>query len=403
LIFTEILLFTFAGFFLGIFTGLTPGIHVNTASFLLLPLINIFNPYLIATAIISMAITHTFFDFVPSILLGAPEADTALSILPGHQMLLERRGLEAIYLTIVGGIGSVFFILLLLPLFLFSIPFLYASTKLYIGWLLIGTTIFMLLVEKEKRKIIAATFLFLLSGALGVVMFSTPQMDTNTLLFPAFTGLFGISTLLLSLKNKTNIPSQNIYVEGVPMRTSLLGVVKGLVSGSVMGVLPALGSAQATVITQEITRKRDTKEFLVSMGAINTTVAIFSLISLYTISKPRSGAAVAVDKLIPLFGFNEMLLLVAVTLFSAGISSLLLARLARRFVIVIQKINYTKMTVLVMCFLVALVFILTGPYGWLLLLVSTAIGLIAPLFGVKRSTCMGVLMLPLIFFYMGIY
>ncbi len=397
--FIELLLFTLIGIFLGIITGLTPGIHVNTISLLLLPFAFI-NPYLIAAAIISMSITHTFFDFVPSILLGAPDPDVALSVLPGHQMLLEGKGIEAIYLTIVGGIGSIFFAAVFLPLFLLSIPFLYAASKAYIVWLLIGIAIIMILLEKKPGKIITACFVFFLSGSLGIIIFST-SLPTTTLFFPAFTGLFGMSTLLLSLNRRESIPEQRTWIEKVPLSLSLAGIAKGIISGSIMGVLPALGAAQATVLTQEITRKRDRRDFLVSVGAINTIVALFSLISLYTISKPRSGAAVAIERLIPNFGFNEMLLLVAVAMLSAGISSLLLLKTMKKLVGIIQHVNYRKLTFGIIAFLVGMTAVFTGLYGILLLGVATSIGLLAPLFGIKRSTCMAVLMAPLILFYMG--
>ena len=398
--FIELLFFTLAGILLGIITGLTPGIHVNTISMLMLPFTFI-NPYMIATAIIAMSITHTFFDFVPSILLGAPDPDTSLSVLPGHQMLLEGRGIEAIYLTVVGGIGSIFAAVLLLPVFLFSIPFLYAASKAYIVWLLVGITIFMILLEKKLRRIAAAGFVFLLSGILGLIIFNTSILPSTTLFFPAFTGLFGISTMLLSLPRETGIPEQNRTIEKVPLSLSIAGIIKGVISGSIMGVLPALGAAQATVLTQEITRKKDRRDFLVSIGAINTIVALFSLISLYTISKPRSGAAVAIERILPGFGFNEMLLLVAVTMVAGGVSSLLLMKSMKGIVALVRRINYRKLTFGVIGFLVAMTAIFTGWYGLLLLAVSTSIGLLAPLFGIKRSTAMGVLMLPLILFYIG--
>ena len=51
--------------------------------------------------------------------------------------------------------------------------------------------------------------------------------------------------------------------------------------------------------------------------------------------------------------------------------------------------------------LIALTIILTGLNGLLILLVATSIGVLPPLLGVKRSSLMGVLMLPLILFYSG--
>jgi len=42
----------------------------------------------------------------PSIFLGAPEADTALAVLPGHALLMEGRGEEAVRLSAIGSARS---------------------------------------------------------------------------------------------------------------------------------------------------------------------------------------------------------------------------------------------------------------------------------------------------------
>jgi putative membrane protein len=97
-----------------------------------------------------------------------------------------------------------------------------------------------------------------------------------------------------------------------------------------------------------------------------------------------------------------LILLVAVALIATGISSILLLKSVRKIISALQGISYSKLTIGIIIFLVALTLIFTGLAGLFVLFVSTSIGLLAPLFGVKRSNSMGVLMLPLILFYMGI-
>ena len=99
----EIILASVIGILCGVFTGLMPGIHINlVASFLILSLNKFdFLPALSLTAfIVSMSITHTFLDFIPAIFLGAPEEDTFLSILPGHELVQEGKGYVAVILTL---------------------------------------------------------------------------------------------------------------------------------------------------------------------------------------------------------------------------------------------------------------------------------------------------------------
>jgi len=400
----ELLLFVLAGIGFGTFTGLIPGIHVNLICVLLLGVSSIFiglNPYCLVVLIISMSVTHTILDFIPSVLLGCPEDSTALSVLPGHQMLLKGKGLEAIYLTILGGIGVILVFVLMIPILIKILPVFYEMIKYYIHYILIGIVSYLILTQKGMKKLLGL-FVFIISGLLGLIVFDIPGISSTLLFFPLFTGLFGISTLLISLNNKTKFPKQDDEIGEVKNPLIISGIIKAFFSGLLVGTLPGVGAAQASVLSQQITKKRDTREFLVSVGGINTATAIFSLVALYTIGKPRSGAAVAIEKLVENFGINELMLVVAAGLIATGIASLLALFLSRRFLNAMEKISYKKLSLSIIVILIGLTIFLTGWVGILILFVSTMIGLLAPLLNVKRSFAMGVLMIPVILFYFGI-
>ena len=74
------------GCFAGIITGLLPGIHTNTVAALVLAslsvLLHYFSPLSLGIFLTSMVVVHSFVDFIPTIFLGAPEAETALGVLP---------------------------------------------------------------------------------------------------------------------------------------------------------------------------------------------------------------------------------------------------------------------------------------------------------------------------------
>ena len=72
-----------------------------------------------------MAITHTFTDFLPSIFLGAPDEDTALSTLPGHRFLLKGKGYGAVRLTLIGSFFGLLVALALSPIFIVALPYFY--------------------------------------------------------------------------------------------------------------------------------------------------------------------------------------------------------------------------------------------------------------------------------------
>src|SRR3989338_9071935 len=102
----EIIIPLLLGIVAGTFTGLTPGVHINLVAVLLLTLSTKINLpiFSIVVFIISMATTHTFLDFIPSVFLGAPDPSTVLTVLPGHRYLIKGKGFEAVMLSIYGSI-----------------------------------------------------------------------------------------------------------------------------------------------------------------------------------------------------------------------------------------------------------------------------------------------------------
>lgn len=111
---TTLFLSIIAGYLLGIVSGLIPGIHTNNFAMFLVALSTVMADYGITTfyaaiIILSNAITHTFHDIIPSIFLGALNADIALAVLLGHQLLLAGSGAEAIKLSALGSAGSIIF------------------------------------------------------------------------------------------------------------------------------------------------------------------------------------------------------------------------------------------------------------------------------------------------------
>ena len=108
----EITIAVLVGVIGGIFSGLTPGIHTNllvTLLFSISPFLLAFtSPLIISALIVSMAITHTFLNVLPAVYLGAPDSEgKILSVLPGHRMLLQGKGYEAVTLTVdTGGLSK---------------------------------------------------------------------------------------------------------------------------------------------------------------------------------------------------------------------------------------------------------------------------------------------------------
>ena len=394
---------TCCGIALGTFTGLIPGLHVNAVAMLIIGFFIHLNPVLLASAIMAMAITHTIWDFVPSIFLGAPDEDTALSVLPGHKLLLEGRGYEALFLTVVGGVCAILLSLLLLPALWFLLPFLYEHIHQFMHFILLAIATAMILSAGSWKLRAYSAVLFIISGMLGYLVLDT-QISSQGILFPLFTGLFGMSTLIISASGKSILPKQNMSIPYVKARTLLSGTIKALFSGTLVGTLPGVGSAQAAILSQQISRKHDVQEFLISIGGINTVVALISIVSLITISKARSGAAVAISSIMGVISTSDMLLLVAAGMIAAGVSSIILLKSAGFLVGVLRGVDYSKLSMRIIVFLLFLTIVFSYINGniivnLLVLFTASSLGILAPLCGVRRSVLMGSLMVPIMLFY----
>jgi TctA family transporter len=170
--FQEVLLvfyFSIAGSSLGILSGLAPGIHVNTLAILLVSLYGPIQtsmswicgpigadttlfPILISALIVSAAVVHSFVDFVPSVFLGAPDESQVLSVLPGHRLLLDGKGLDAIRSAAFGSlVGALVALILIVPLkFLMGPPIsLYDLISPSIPFVLVSIMILLIISERE--------------------------------------------------------------------------------------------------------------------------------------------------------------------------------------------------------------------------------------------------------------
>ncbi len=507
---------------------------------------------IITALIIGCLITHTFLDIIPSVFLGAPDEDTALSVLPGHRLMLMGRGYEAIKCSALGSFGSVLVALLaLFPARLLMGSPINAYEKLwpFIPFILIIIVSLLILSERgeppdptrkrppklgilkislellsksnkkngtttSKRNTIPikeipehfgetiwvkgvvtrianprayfiedgtgeillsgrnlseveideeievkgkvegratwkahfkqklfAILLFLLAGFFGLIVLGAPGLTTynwypipalnispsTALLFPLFTGLFGLSTLTLSLVDTPTIPEQEI--EGVkvnlPRWRKVRGVVSGTFAGGLVGWYPGVTSAQATVLAKslaggeavddsKVRMKGDLssqKEFIVAYSGVNTANAIFNVIALSVILKARSGAMHAVqdimeDSLFPWEPAQNVpvgLTLMLVSVLIAAIAALFLTLyFGKVFARIANKFPYRKMVLSVMILLIVMIFFLSGPIGLFIAVVATCIGLIPPLIGLSRVHLMGVLMLPIMLYFLGL-
>ncbi|HLC75430.1 MAG TPA: tripartite tricarboxylate transporter permease [Candidatus Nanoarchaeia archaeon] len=381
----------------GIVTGLVPGVHVNMVSALLLSaapvLLKITDAMPLSVFIISMAVVHTFLDTIPSIYLGAADVENVMAVLPGQRMLLDGKGYEAVKLTIMGSFGALLLVIGAAPMLVVLMSVLQPIVEPWIGWLLIVLVLWM--ISREKKKMMAL-FVFLLSGVFGLIVL---HLGIEQVLFPMLSGLFGVSSLVLSLQENVKIPEQKISrTMNYDVRQLVKTTTGASVIGSLAGFFPGLGPAQAAALGT-VFMKGGGKEFLVLVGGLGTANMVTSLVTLYTLDKARNGAIVVVRELLDAVNVVDFVIFLLVALTVGCVGVMLTLFFARRFAQWLGKVNYRMMCASVIVFIVALVLLIPGWKGIIVLAVATLLGMIAPLSNTTRSHAMGCLLLPVILWF----
>ncbi len=405
----ELIIALALGVTIGTATGLFPGIHINLVAAFLLSisptLLTIFPPISPVIFVVSLTITHTFTDYIPSIFLGAPEETSFLSVLPGHKLLLQGNGHHALVYTLLGCLVALPITIILTPIFLFLLPIVYPYIVRIMAIILILFSLFMILTEKQKNKIFYAFIIFLMSGFLGI---ATLNLNLNEPLLPLFTGLFGASSLIIAINQKTKIPPQQITRLNeikLSKKSFFESVFISLLVSPIPSFLPGLGESQAATIGTEIKgydEKENEKEFLFLVGVTSILVTTLSFIALYSINKTRTGAAVAVQKLIPKLTLTDLSIILTAIMISGFIAFILSINISRFFAKNINKIDYSHLSIIILLILISATFLFTGWLGILILITSTCLGITAILLGIKRTNLMGCLLMPTILFYIPI-
>jgi len=400
----ESILLVFLGIAIGVFAGLTPGIHVNTTIPIIMSLSFLLpSPYYLAVLIVSVAVTEMFIDYIPSIFLGAPEADTSLSVLPGHRLLLEGRGYEAIKLTILGGVGTLLVSLIFIAILANHFQLIYEVTRPFVQYLIMGVMLFMILTEKKPKKMLFSILILLLTGVFGVLVLNSSLVPAQEVLFPSLTGMFGLSTLIVSISERSSIPKQG---DDSRMLISKKEIMKSLflasIAGIAVGFLPAVGISEAGTMVQYLGGGGEARSFLITISGINVANDAFSLVSVFLLGNPRSGTSVAIQGILGELLLFDVVYLIGVIMLTAGIAAILTKYLGQIIPKYLEKANYKILTISVIIFITFLVLMLTNPFGLLILFTSTSLGLLCGFLEIRRSHCMGILLIPSLLFFTGL-
>jgi len=366
----------FFGILLGIFTGLVPGIHSNTV----ISILSTFDIDQIYLIIIMIIPAHMIVSFIPSIFFGIPEQGTVISVLPGHRMTLEGKGLLALKTVILSILLATLISVIMFPISLDLFPTIYSLIQPYIKYIVLGLSI--IFVVKTKNPILSLG-IFLLAGALGYVSLHSNLEDP---FLPLFSGMFAIPIILnytYSTIKKQNDPQLNKF----EIRYVIIGVVGGFLSD----LLPGISSPSQVATFFSIFMPINSLGYLSTIASISTSQTIFALSTAASIGKARIGGVAWLEKFIDIRQNNFELL---VFMFFSVAITCGIVYLMRKKIASIANMNLSKLNILLAVYLTSIIFILNGFFGLAIFVVSGLLGYLTVRIGVTRTNLMGAVIVP---------
>mgnify|MGYP006270155679 CR=1 FL=1 len=412
---TTTLAFALAGVCLGTVSGLVPGLHVNALALLLaaaaptLPA----PPAAVGAAVLAAGVVHTFLDVVPALVLGVPDAATAVGSLPGHRLVLAGRGREALRLSAVGsGVAVAGAVPLALPL---SHLVAAGRAELYAALPAVLALVVVLLVAAEptRRRRLGGVACFGLAAGLGLLTLGVPTDGSlapsaaTSMLAPLFAGLFGAPVLVDALGGRGAIPPQEGARTALSPVATLRAAASGVGGGALVGYLPGVSAGVATVLAlggaggesrladgSSGDGGRTDRLYVVATSGADTATAVFAAAALVVVGDERSGVAVALSAVggggSP-FGSVTAL---ATVVFAAGVGCVLVPTVGDRYLAVVRRLPHRALSVAVLALLWALAGVFAGVPGLCVFALAALVGLVPPRLGVRRVHLMGVLIGP---------
>ena len=446
-----VLLSSTAGTAVGFCLGLVPGLHVNNLAAVLVAgsgyvlgsfvVLDDFTgsdrtTLLVCVFLCAAMMGHMFSEAVVATYLGIPAGD-AVSLLPAHRLARAGLGQLAICASADGTLsGAVLGMVLTVPVLLLLGPpmDLYLAIRPFLGLIVVVMSALLLAGDALRpgpsrggalealARLSRSCAVFLASGLVGTAVLLTgyfacglpdlpwagqPFVSRSSLLLPLFAGLFGVPMLLLSLGSRGEGPHvvdcPVVACEAVRPRDSILGVVGGLLVGWIPGMTSGSSAALCACavggLSEESRSTEGSVRFIWLYSAIASCGAVFSVGALVAIDRARSGVMEAVA------GFMDgpqeaSVVAVAASLLLGMLVAAVISRglieCAGPMLETLRPVLCSRRTAAVsVAFLCALVIALTGTRGSLVLLASTSLGLLAPLYGVRRIHLMGSLLVPI--------
>ncbi|MFH1056867.1 MAG: tripartite tricarboxylate transporter permease [Candidatus Micrarchaeota archaeon] len=378
----------FAAGFLAGFLGLVAFLHVN----FILQALSTLIPAGFSKAVFSSSLSFSkiVFELIPTLFFVIPSTSFGAAVLPGQKLFLEGKGIVALKTILASFFYSMLLCVLFLPIVFVLLPVFFAVVSPVAGFALAAVTAIALF---SKRTLPQTVFSFVLSGVLGVVVLSKPLVHEP--LFPLLSGLFGIPALLFSL----DAQKPSVQEDSSKTQVDLKMILAGVLLGGFSSVLPALSPVFIVSFLFFALEPLGENAFLQAGASTLVSKTFFDFAAFTAIGKARAGAVAfaagelsSVEGLLPVLaaGAASLFLAIAVLLFSY------------RFFSKLSSFHSKNLMLAVVSFIVLASFFSNGPLGVFILGVSASVGIVIGGLGVRKTSALGALIVPSLFYYFGL-
>jgi putative membrane protein len=392
----DVVLGVVVGVTLGSVSGLTPGVHANAFALLLAGVAGSVpgSPLAVGVAVLAAGVTHSFVDVVPAISLGVPDAAMAATALPGHRLVLEGRGREALRVSALGSLGACALALLAAWPVTEAMRVLVPVLNAHLAVVLIVATLALAATEPSWPRRGGALGVAALAGGFGALALDVEVGGVlgDSVLAALFGGLFGAPVLLDALAGD-GVPPQG----DAALRTSPLALggaaLAGTAGGGAVGYLPGVSSGVAAVLALALAPGGGSdRGYLATVSGVNTANSIFAVFALVAFDTPRTGVLVAFDRIEAPLVLPVLLGAVVV----AGVTgALVVVTIGDHYLAIVGSTDPTRVVALALTALVTAAYLFAGLTGLCIFATATAIGLLPTRLHVKRVHLMAVLTLPI--------
>jgi TctA family transporter len=304
------LLYCFLGTLIGTLIGVLPGIGPVQTIAILLPATFALPPVSALIMLAGIYYGAQYGGSTTSILVNVPgEASSVVTCLDGYQMALKGRAGAALTISalasfVAGCFATFLLALLAVPLSELAFKFGPAEYFSLMVFGLIGSIVF---ASGSLIKAVGVIVLGLLLGVVGTDItsgsqrfsFGISELADGIGFVPLAMGLFGISEIIKSLeqreKKKMLSKISGFWMTKKELKASAPAIVRGTLTGSLLGILPGGGAILASFISYMLEKKisRDPESFgkgnirgVASPESANNAAAQTSFVPLLTLGIP---------------------------------------------------------------------------------------------------------------------